>query len=217
MERLFTEPQWRAVARIEELNEIRKWYHEHESEKRMFGPAFVGWDFCLCMELEGMAPNEMGPPGPMYSVWERLSCVQITGWVPDKIEAMSVARERVLLIGWDYLGPMLDSYRLAYRQHLAEEEASAAIRRAKAEAKATRKGKIGRRRRAIFEQANGKCHYCQTPIELGGDWHVDHRMPKALGGSDEEVNLVAACVPCNLAKKDKTDVEFFALLAAKAS
>lgn len=32
---------------------------------------------------------------------------------------------------------------------------------------------------------------------------IDHVIPIALGGSDEEINLVTACLPCNLSKGKK--------------
>lgn len=67
---------------------------------------------------------------------------------------------------------------------------------------------IPRRRKQIFEASEGKCHYCATVLTLDGKWHIEHKMPKALGGSNERTNLVASCVPCNLAKRDTTDVEF---------
>ena len=67
-----------------------------------------------------------------------------------------------------------------------------------------------RRRRQIFERSDGKCHYCGTELQLGGKWHVEHQMPKALGGADDACNLVAACVPCNLSKRDRTAIEFVA-------
>lgn len=74
--------------------------------------------------------------------------------------------------------------------------------------------KIPKRRKDVFEAAGGKCHYCGVALDLSGKWHVDHKMPRALMGSDDMVNLTAACVPCNLAKRDKTDVEFIAERAA---
>lgn len=37
---------------------------------------------------------------------------------------------------------------------------------------------------------------------------IEHQMPRALMGPDELVNLVAACVPCNLSKGDRTALEF---------
>lgn len=65
----------------------------------------------------------------------------------------------------------------------------------------------------MFEAAGGRCFYCQCELELHGNWHIDHKMPRALGGDNDPANLVVACVACNLAKSDKTDVEYLALLA----
>lgn len=67
---------------------------------------------------------------------------------------------------------------------------------------------VSRRRREIFEGSAGRCHYCGVALQLAGAWHVEHMMPRALGGGDDSLNLVAACVPCNLAKSDRTAIEF---------
>lgn len=67
---------------------------------------------------------------------------------------------------------------------------------------------VSRRRREIFERSMGLCHYCHTPLELFGKWHIEHQLPRALGGGDDALNLVAACVPCNLRKSDSTAIEF---------
>lgn len=67
-----------------------------------------------------------------------------------------------------------------------------------------------RRRREIFAKSEGRCHYCSTALSLDGKWHVEHQMPRALGGGDGLPNLVAACVSCNLSKRDQTAVEFTA-------
>lgn len=67
---------------------------------------------------------------------------------------------------------------------------------------------VSRRRRDIFAKCCGACHYCATPLILDGAWHIEHMMPRALGGTDDPLNLVASCVPCNLAKRDRTAVEF---------
>lgn len=71
-----------------------------------------------------------------------------------------------------------------------------------------------KRRREVFEASGGKCHYCGCELDPSGKWHIEHKMPKALMGSNEKSNLVAACVPCNLSKSDKTDVEFIAMRGA---
>ncbi|WP_394791510.1 HNH endonuclease [Rhodoferax sp.] len=70
---------------------------------------------------------------------------------------------------------------------------------------------IPRRRREVFAQSRGRCHYCAAVLTLDGKWHVEHQLPRALGGDDTGLNLVAACVPCNLAKSDRTAIEFVAL------
>lgn len=94
--------------------------------------------------------------------------------------------------------------------HRAHEEKMAA-RRADAKAvepKAIRS--VPKRRQEIFDKSEGKCHYCQTTLTLDGKWHIEHKMPKALMGSNEPSNLVASCVACNMKKRDKTDEEFIA-------
>lgn len=67
---------------------------------------------------------------------------------------------------------------------------------------------VSRRRRVIFEHSKGRCHYCGTTLDLTGKWHIEHQLPRALGGGDDALNLVAACVPCNLGKSDRTAIEF---------
>jgi hypothetical protein len=69
---------------------------------------------------------------------------------------------------------------------------------------------VSRRRREIFERTQGRCFYCLEPLELAGPWHVEHQLPRALGGGDGRLNLVAACVKCNLRKADRTAIEFIA-------
>lgn len=70
--------------------------------------------------------------------------------------------------------------------------------------------RASRRRREIFERSEGRCHYCSAALTLDGRWHVEHMQPRALGGDDKPLNLVAACVSCNLAKSDRTALEFVA-------
>jgi hypothetical protein len=69
---------------------------------------------------------------------------------------------------------------------------------------------ISRRRREVFARSEGRCHYCKAALTLEGPWHVEHMVPLALGGDHAPGNLVAACAPCNLAKSDRTALEFVA-------
>ena len=75
---------------------------------------------------------------------------------------------------------------------------------------------IPRRRREVFDKSGGKCFYCGAALTLDGKWHIEHQMPRALMGQDELPNLVAACVPCNLAKSDSTAFEFITQRDAQA-
>lgn len=67
---------------------------------------------------------------------------------------------------------------------------------------------VSKRRRTVYEDSGGICHYCRVPLELEGAWHVEHQMPRALGGTDDLSNLVASCVKCNLEKGDLTAIEY---------
>lgn len=69
---------------------------------------------------------------------------------------------------------------------------------------------VSRRRRDIFLRSGGCCHYCGTPLKVDGEWHVEHQLPKALGGADDAINLVASCTPCNLRKGPLSALEFVA-------
>ncbi|MDP9126099.1 MAG: HNH endonuclease, partial [Pseudomonadota bacterium] len=74
--------------------------------------------------------------------------------------------------------------------------------------RALRPRPISRRRQEVFARSQGRCHYCRTSLMLAGGWHIEHQLPRALGGGDEPLNLVAACAPCNLAKRDRTALEY---------
>jgi len=47
----------------------------------------------------------------------------------------------------------------------------------------------------VLQRDGYTCHYCR-----GEATEVDHVIPRALGGGEDDDNLVAACVPCNRSK-----------------
>ena len=56
-------------------------------------------------------------------------------------------------------------------------------------------------RKNVLKRDNYPCQYCSiknVPMTL------DHIIPKQKGGNDTWVNLVAACIPCNRKKKNRT-------------
>lgn len=55
----------------------------------------------------------------------------------------------------------------------------------------------------ILRRDNFQCRYCGAkPPEA--ELHVDHVVPKALGGDEQPSNLVTACEPCNSGKTSTT-------------
>lgn len=208
MERLFTEPEWRAIAAIEHR---QGYMYPLTHERRIIGTAFTNGEFYLAARPEYLLKKHWGPPRPLYWVYEKQSGLIVTWDSPSK--AVALARARGLL---SVISPEWQQHMLARQsEKQAEKEAREAISLARyAKTRQPKVKPIGRRRKAIFEAADGRCHYCATALVLAGDWHVDHKMPRALGGSNAQVNLVAACTRCNHAKNDKTDIEFKALLAA---
>lgn len=66
---------------------------------------------------------------------------------------------------------------------------------------------VSRRRREVFERSGSRCFYCSCALSID-DFEVEHQQPKALGGTDEPLNLVASCRPCNRSKRDRTSIEW---------
>lgn len=58
----------------------------------------------------------------------------------------------------------------------------------------------------LFELQKGKCPCCGKP--LGDDYHLDHRMPIALGGDHADSNMQLLRATCNMQKSAKHPVDF---------
>lgn len=63
-------------------------------------------------------------------------------------------------------------------------------------------------RKYIRERDGEICFYCLTYAPRG---HVDHRVSRANGGSNDYDNLTWACARCNCSKGAMNDTEFLAL------
>ncbi len=57
-------------------------------------------------------------------------------------------------------------------------------------------------RRAVFARDDYQCQYCGSHADS-----IDHIVPSSRGGHHSWENLVAACKPCNLSKRDRTPEE----------
>jgi len=69
--------------------------------------------------------------------------------------------------------------------------------------------KIMLTRRNVFRRDRYRCQYCGCADRLT----LDHVLPKSRGGRDSWENLVAACVPCNNRKGNRTPEEALMPLA----
>lgn len=52
----------------------------------------------------------------------------------------------------------------------------------------------------VLDRDGYRCRYCGRSALDGAKLHIDHIMPVARGGTNEESNLVTACQECNLGK-----------------
>lgn len=56
----------------------------------------------------------------------------------------------------------------------------------------------------IWIRDGKECQYCGKTIRTLASAHIDHIVPLAQGGSNDEDNLVLACVACNRKKGART-------------
>lgn len=71
---------------------------------------------------------------------------------------------------------------------------------------------------ALIERNGSLCHYCAKTVKLRAsstqhkmdDATLDHKIPKAAGGTNADENLLLACRECNEAKEDRSYDDFLA-------
>ena len=51
----------------------------------------------------------------------------------------------------------------------------------------------------LFIERQGSCISCQSRIQAGKSWDIDHVLPLALGGLNAPQNLQLLCKPCQSA------------------
>lgn len=182
-------------------------------KKGILGGCFDSGDYRLC----SIAVTDGGLDRVHYFVAD--SEMLVTFGVGDtKSEAMALARELINVI------PRARIVQRIFEIRAKKEQEEAELIREQKEQWQQRKNKrkvdldsglkkIPKRRQQVFDASSGKCHYCETALDIRGKWHVEHKMPRALMGGNEPSNLVASCTSCNHKKRDQTDVEFMAMCA----
>lgn len=59
----------------------------------------------------------------------------------------------------------------------------------------------------VERRAAGRCEYCRMHQSLqGATFHVEHIIPRSLGGQSEINNLAWACPSCNLHKSSRVEI-----------
>ena len=69
-----------------------------------------------------------------------------------------------------------------------------------------------KKRHKVFMKTFYHCAYCGKILVDKDDLTIDHKNPKAKGGTNEFDNLIGCCRSCNRLKNDKTIEEFRAKL-----
>lgn len=64
-------------------------------------------------------------------------------------------------------------------------------------------------------EQGGRCHYCHKKTNINNG-NIDHKIPRALGGTDAWQNLVFSCIPCNSAKGATSHQDFTKSLLLEA-
>ena len=61
-------------------------------------------------------------------------------------------------------------------------------------------------KRIIIGRANRYCEYCQSSADFSTEpFSIEHILPRAKGGANNEGNLAYACIGCNIYKSDLTE------------
>lgn len=59
-------------------------------------------------------------------------------------------------------------------------------------------------RRLVVARAGGSCEYCRLLQDASGvTFHIEHVLPRSMGGQTVLSNLALSCLGCNLSKADR--------------
>ena len=134
----------------------------------------------------------------------------------DQVLVLNVSYEPLSLIHWHRAICLV----LADKVTVEATEGSRSLRSARAEypypavirlrryVSAARIRDVGATRSSVLRRDGHRCAYRgSSPVCVQRATSVDHVMPRSRGGGDDTSNLVAACLPCNQLKGDRTPEE----------
>lgn len=134
----------------------------------------------------------------------------------DQVLVLNVSYEPIVLIHWHRAICLVLDEKVtveAIEEGRALRSASAefaypAVIRLRRYVPSDRVRTVGTSRRSVLRRDGFVCVYrASSPVCVGRASSVDHVMPRSRGGGDESNNLVAACLPCNQFKGDRTPAE----------
>ncbi len=136
-----------------------------------------------------------------YAANRKKERARLAKWSVDNPEKMRASREK-----WNAANP--DRNR---ESKAAWQAANPEARRIGAHNRRARKRANGGRlspdlTTRLFKLQRGKCSCCHASLDDGN--HLDHVIPVALGGPNEDWNMQLLCIPCNLSKGAKHPIEF---------
>ena len=112
---------------------------------------------------------------------------------PEKVKAYAANNSEKIkaqAVAWLRANP--ESVRIRYQNRRAQKNVSGTLSKGLA--------------KKLFQLQKGKCPCCQQP--LGDNYHLDHIVPLALGGSNTDDNIQLLRATCNHQKHAKHPIDF---------
>ncbi len=113
----------------------------------------------------------------------------------EPLSVVSARRAMVLVLG-DKAELVSTSGQLFHAERIVVEVPSVVRLRRYVKVPFSRRAALNRR--GVFARDRGICQYCGDPADS-----IDHVIPRAKGGTHSWDNVVAACRPCNVRKRDR--------------
>ena len=142
-----------------------------------------------------------GSRGGLFRKCKACHCQSTSAWQKAHRERVSEYSKRYRRSNPDAVKRQWSSWYTTNRQYERERQANKYAHRKSATGSYTADDV-----QFIYEYQGGRCFYCLQPV--GRDFHRDHFIPLAKGGSNDWTNIVVSCAFCNSSKRDIMPNEF---------